>query len=87
MVTNQSDQPANIWRVPVAEASQAVKLTASNAAYGSLNWTPDGRIVYEVVAGARGSDRSQVNLSASMTLWPKSLSDRPLQAEINIPTQ
>jgi serine/threonine protein kinase/Tol biopolymer transport system component len=56
MVTNQSDRPANIWVAATNGSSRAVKLNTSAAAYGTVEWTPDGRIVYAIEVGNRGSD-------------------------------
>ncbi|HKQ04662.1 MAG TPA: protein kinase [Blastocatellia bacterium] len=79
LLTSQADRPSDIWLVPNGQSSRAMKLTTNTAGYGWLDWTPDGRIVYELsspsgtsiwVMDADGSNKKQLTFPLGGNVCP-----------------
>jgi Tol biopolymer transport system component len=79
VLTSQADRPADIWLVPQGQTDRAVKLTTNTAEYGWLDWTPDSRIVYELVSpsganiwmmNADGNNKTQLTFNSGRNVCP-----------------
>ena len=80
LVTVQAEQTSNIWTVPDGDATRATQITSSrNEGLNGVNWTPDGRIVYNAgESGSRdiflmngdGSDQKRLTADAGTNTGP-----------------
>lgn len=85
LVTVQSDQSSNIWVAPGGDAARAKQITSGGGQAGAgdsgggVCWTPDGKIVYDSLAGGRldlwimngeGTGQRQLTSEAGSNIYP-----------------
>jgi Tol biopolymer transport system component len=75
MISSQSDRPAAIWLIPLADPTRAKKLTSVDGRFGDVAWTPDGRVVYTLgtdlwIMSSDGSDQRQLTFGPGISKEP-----------------
>ena len=75
LVTSQINRTSNIWIAPGGDSSRARQITSGTNNYRNLEWTPDGKLVFELgsdiwIIEADGSGQKQLTTEGHNNRMP-----------------